>query len=193
MKQQVIELRVVVQRVDEGPTLRVYPKAITARQVTGFRAQLSASDIGRPSSTGITTTGVFPSFSDGEARFAPKLVVHTRNGRGAEGVSEAKGGNGHRVSSPAATASAAMAAATAAPSLGLYEYATVDFFIEAAGCPTESAFLDREACVDVRVSAVDEAVPNLRVIPVALTERPRAAAAGLAMRSVGVRQVKRRA
>lgn len=176
---QVIELRAVVQRVEEGQAVRVHPRAFVVRQVSGLRAYLSSSggSGGSGSATGsiITTTGVFPPVSQGEDRFSPRFVVNTGvaaadcsssssccsnggDGSSAPGL-PMHGGMGSWLGTAAGPEPTAQAAT---PPLALYEYAAVDFFIEAAGCPTEADFLNREACVDVAVSgaAVGGAAPR---------------------------------
>lgn len=165
---QVIELRAVVQRVDEGPAVRVHPRAFAVRRVSGLRAYLS----GRDSSFGsigtggiVTTTGVFPPVSH-EDRFSPRFTVNTgaadSSGSGnsnssgsSSGIAtglQKSGDSGVGMGSWFGTAASPAAAQAATPPLALYDYAAVDFFIEVAGCPTEMSFLRMEACVDVAIS-----------------------------------------
>ena len=63
--------------------------------------------------------------------------------------------------------------------IGLFEYATVDFFIEARGCHTEADFLRQEACVDMPFSLGNEeqASSKVEVLKVALTDGSQALAA----------------
>ncbi|CAM9379416.1 unnamed protein product [Scytosiphon promiscuus] len=207
---EVIELRAVVQRVDEGPAIRVHPCAFAVRQVSGMRAYLRNGGGGGGTSGGpmITTTGIFPPVSQGEDRFAPRFTVNTG---GPDSTSTSAAGTGppwrEPVTLPAGDAGT--------PPLALFEYATVDFFIEAAGCPTEADFLRLEACVDVAVSqaatpgaaaaapavggARSETPPRLHALSVGLTEAnpppslPRSSAYGLHAMGVEMgRPIKRR-
>ena len=195
----------MVQRVEEGPAVRVHPRAISVRQVSGLRAYLGGgSSTSGPAGGIITTTGVFPPVSQGEDRFSPRCAVNT-------GVADGSGGGGGGGSSntPGVLTNdvgdfmgswmgtaASPAAQAATPPLALYEYATVDFFIEAAGCPTEAAFLRLEACVDVAVSGV--AAGGAATLSVGLTEvtpPPAAGAAAFGLHAMGVemgRPIKRR-
>ena len=167
-----------MQRVEEGQAVRVHPRAFVVRQVSGLRAYLSGSG-GSGSAGGggiITTTGVFPPVSQGEDRFSPRFVVNA-------GAADAdcnnsccsNNGSGAGMGSWLGTA-AEPAAQAATPPLALYEYAAVDFFIEAAGCPTEADFLRLEACVDVAVSGAPRAAgggrdaPQVQTLSVGLTE-----------------------
>lgn len=209
---QVIELRAVVQRVEEGQAVRVHPRAFVVRQVSGLRAYLSGSG-GSGSATGsiITTTGVFPPVSQGEDRFSPRFVVNT--GAAADCSSSCcssapglpmHGGMGSWLGTAAGPEPAAQAAT---PPLALYEYAAVDFFIEAAGCPTEADFLRREACVDVAVSGAAAGgaapraaggasdTPQLQKLSVGLTEGTPPPPSVFGLHAMGVemgRPIKRR-
>lgn len=158
----------MVQRVEEGPAVHVHPSAFAVRRVSGLRAYLSGSD-NRFGSTGtggiITTTGMFPPVSQGEDRFSPKFTVNTgvTDSRGncsssdiATGLKK-NGDSGAGVGSWFGKAASPAAAQAATPPLALYDYAAVDFFIEAAGCPTERSFLGLETCVDVAVSGATPA------------------------------------
>lgn len=206
---QVIELRAVVQRVDEGPSVRVHPRAFAVRQVSGMRAYLRNGGSGRSSGGAmITTTGVFPPVSQGEDRFAPRLTINTGspdNGSSAS-TAAAMGGSWRGGATPSTPA-----CESGTPSLALFEFASVDFFIEAAGCPTEADFLRLEACVDVAVSHAvtpaavvggarsDTTTPRLHALSVGLTEAnpppsPRASSA-FGLHAMGVemgRPIKRR-
>lgn len=202
--------------MEEGQAVRVHPRAFAVRQVSGMRAYLRGS--GSCGSTGaggiVTTTGVFPPVSRGEDMFSPRFVVNTGAGvsggggnssNSATGSSLSGGGGGAGTGSWLGTV-AQPAAQVATPPLALYEYAAVDFFIEAAGCPTEADFLRREACVDVAVSGAAAGgapqagrgggdAPRLQVLSVGLTEvnSPPPAAFGLHAMGVGIdRPVKRR-
>eukprot|EP00903_Cladosiphon_okamuranus_P008415 g8091.t1 len=221
---EVIELRAVVQRVEEGQAVRVHPRAFVVRQVSGLRAYISGDGRGSGSTAGggiIATTGVFPPVSQGEDRFSPRFVVNTgapdaesssssccNNGNGAPGLTtHGVGGGGVGMGSWLGTA-AEPAAKAATPPLALYEYAAVDFFIEAAGCPTEADFLRLEACVDVAVSGAaargaPRAVggggdaPQVQKLSVGLTEGtpPPASASAFGLHAMGVemgRPIKRR-
>ncbi|CAM9234815.1 unnamed protein product [Ectocarpus sp. 4 AP-2014] len=212
---EVIELRAVVQRVEEGPAVRVHPHAFKVRRVSGLRALLNDQSDGggsRSSDAAIvtTTTGFFPPVSQGEDRFSPKFTVN-RGAAESSSSSSAAGllmngggagagaGAGVRSSWSGTAAAAASPAAEVTPLLALYEYASVDFFIEAAGCPTEADFLRLEACVDVAVSGAAAASAagatpivgsvGVPLLSVGLTERnaprPAAAAAG-GLRAMGV-------
>lgn len=190
---QVIELRAVVQRVDEGPAVCLHPRAFVVRRVSGLRAYLNGSDssLGSTGTGGIiTTTGVFPPVSQGEDRFSPRFTVNTgvadssssSIATGLQKSGDSAAGMGSWLGTPASPA----VAHAATPPLALYDYATVDFFIEAAGCPTERSFLGLEACVDVAVSgaaavgraaaaaaagvAGDGDAPLLQTLSVGLTE-----------------------
>jgi len=196
---QVIELRAVVQRVEEGPAVRVHPRAISVRQVAGLRAFLGGRSSGAGPAGGIiTTTGVFPPVSQGEDRFSPRFTVNKgvadTSGGGGSGMAGvmANGGGGDLMGSWLGTA-ASPAAQSATPPLALYEYATVDFFIEAAGCPTEADFLRLEACVDVAVSGV--ASGGAAALSVGLTEVNPPPPVAFGLHAMGVelsRPIKRR-
>lgn len=215
---QVIELRAVVQRVEEGPAVRVHPHAFKVRRVSGLRALLNDHSGGGSRSSGAaivtTTTGFFPPVSQGEDRFSPKFTINrgaaeSTTSSSAVGLLMNGGGGGAgagvRSSWSGTAAAAASPAAEATPPLALYEYAAVDFFIEAAGCPTEADFLRLEACVDVAVSgaaaSATGATPivgsvGVPLLSLGLTERnpPRPAAAvaaavgGLRAMGVGIGQ-----
>lgn len=188
----------MVQRVEEGPAVRVHPRAISVRQVSGLRAFLGGgSSRAGPAGGIITTTGVFPPVSQGEDRFSPRFTVNTgvadSGGAGSSlaGVM-ANGGGGDFMGSWLGTA-ASPAAQAATPPLALYEYATVDFFIEAAGCPTEADFLRLEACVDVAVSGV--ASGGAAALSVGLTEVNPPPPVAFGLHAMGVemgRPIKRR-
>ncbi|CAB1104112.1 unnamed protein product [Ectocarpus sp. CCAP 1310/34] len=225
---EVIELRAVVQRVEEGPAVRVHPHAFKVRRVSGLRALLKDHSDGggggggggggsRSSGAAIvtTTTGFFPPVSQGKDRFSPKFTINrgavessssSSSSNSAAGLLTNGGGvvagAGVRSSWSGTAAAAASLAAEATPPLALYEYAVVDFFIEAAGCPTEADFLRLEACVDVAVSGAAASAAGatpivgsvgVPLLSVGLTERnplrPAAAAvaaAGGGLRAMGV-------
>lgn len=150
-----------MQRVDEGPAVRVHPCAFTVRKVTGSLSPLS----GGVKSAAMTTAEVFPSLPQTEQRFLPRITVST--GAPGEMVQRLAGERGSGM-----TPMVAPAAINHSP-LTLYEYATVDFFIEAPGCPTETDFLRLDTCVDVPVSGVGGAGRSgdeFVALPVALTE-----------------------
>ncbi|CBN77748.1 hypothetical protein Esi_0062_0123 [Ectocarpus siliculosus] len=224
---EVIELRAVVQRVEEGPAVRVHPHAFKVRRVSGLRALLNDHSGGggggsRSSGAAIvtTTTGFFPPVSQGEDRFSPKFTINRGAAESSSSSSSAAGllmngggggrgaGAGVRSSWSGTAAATASPAAEATPPLALYEYAAVDFFIEAAGCPTEADFLRLEACVDVAVSGATASAAGatpvvgsvcVPLLSVGLTERNRprpaaaaAAAAGLRAMGVGIGQPMKR-
>ena len=118
---QVIELRAVVQRVEEGPAARLHPCGFTVRRVRGLRASLRAiahgGHGGRNGLSGyngysgsgggggsypsaITTAGVFPSLPLSDERFWPSFSVNTGVGGGGGGTSGGGGGGGGGVAPP---------------------------------------------------------------------------------------------
>lgn len=221
---QVIELRAVVQRVEEGQAVRVHPRAFVVRQVSGLRAHLSGAGAGRSGSNAaggiITTTGVFPPVSLGEDRFSPRFVVNSRaansssssccNNNGGNNSATGRpmnGGGGAGMGSSWLGTAAEPATQAATPPLALYEYAAVDFFVEAAGCPTEADFLRLEACVDVAVSGAaaggalqaawggGDASSQVQKLSVGLTEVTTSPQSVFGLRAMGVeigRPIKRR-
>ncbi|CAM9714480.1 unnamed protein product [Laminaria digitata] len=205
---EVIELRAVVQRVEEGPAARLHPCGFTVRRVRGLRACLLANAHGGhgghsgysgysggggggsclgPYTSAITTTAVFPSLPFVDERFWPRFTVNTGaaagGGGGSDGGSSGVGGGmGTGLGSgPWEVCSrSAMAPAAATPPLALNEFASVDFFIEAPGCHTEDDFLRLEACVDIKFSdARARSAEGVRALTVALTGGQQAAAIGL--------------
>lgn len=135
--------------MDEGTAVRVHPRAFAVRQVSGMRAYLRNGGASGGHSSGgamITTTGVFPPVSQGEDRFAPRFTVNTGS------PDKKSSSTAVDMGAPWRGAAAMPASEAGTPPLALFEYATVDFFVEAAGCPTEADFLRLEACVDVAVS-----------------------------------------
>lgn len=191
--------------MEEGQAVRVHPHAFVVRQVNGLRAYLSGSGRGSGSTAAggiITTTGVFPPVSQGEDRFSPRFVVNTgaADADCSSSCCNDNNGNGGGAGIGSWLGTAAESAAKAAtPPLALYEYAAVDFFIEAAGCPTEANFLRLEVCVDVAVSGPaargaprakgggDDA-PQVQKISVGLTEGtpPPASASAFGLHAMGV-------
>lgn len=146
-----------MQRVDEGETVNLHLRDIA---VCPLRGAIAAS----ASSAVKASTGVFPSLPEEEKRFGPRVKVNT-----SPSSVSSRGGM-----TPGTTG----ACATIWP-IGLFEYATVDFFIEARGCHTEADFLRLEACVDMPFSLANEkqASSKVDVLKVALTDGSQALAA----------------
>lgn len=162
-----IELRAVVQRVDEGATVNLHLRDIAVRPFRGAIAAGSSSAVK-------ASTGVFPSLPEEEKRFGTRVKVNT---------------------SPSSVSSrGGMTAVTSGASyadvwpIGLFEYATVDFFIEARGCHTEADFLRLEACVDMPFSLVNEeqASSKVEVLKVALTDGSQALASATRVGFMGM-------
>lgn len=186
----------MIQRVDEGPAIAVHPRAFRVRRInnstdksfnnhgaTGGGGGASSSSFSTAAANA-TTAGVFPSMSDGEGRFSPTMAIN---------MSIADGVTDHQASAGCTTTAATCAArgwgvgATGGVArtrgkamLALYQYATVDFFIETAGCPTERDFLRLPTCVDVGISTVPNRETGVDmkgghgvtiVLPVVLNER----------------------
>ena len=206
---QVIGLRAVVQRVEEGPAARLHPGGFTVRRVKGLRACLLANAHGGagrysgggggggglgPYSSAVTTTAVFPSLPLVDERAWPRCTVN--KGGAAGGGGGTGSGSGGAVAPPphhdgtgtglgsrpwqVCSRSPLAAAVTPSPPLALNEFASVDFFIETPGCHTEADFLRLEACVDVRFSgARARSAEGVRALTVALTGGQLAASVGL--------------
>lgn len=159
-----------MQRVDEGPAVHVHPRAFTVREIQCLHSSLA----GGSSSTAMTTAREFPPLPQSEERFLPSIALNSG------GSSRVPVQQNTAIGTSWGCAKPSSATAATTTSLALYEYATVDFFIEAAGCPTEADFLRRETCVDVRVWGVGGVSEgDMQVLPVVLTPRPLEGAAVL--------------
>lgn len=140
----------MVQRVDEGPAVTVDPCGFRVRQVArGLGSTASATTI--TTTTATTTTGILPCLPPGDQRFSPTLTFNGGAAAGGVGPASAFHLQRHKGGGGAATAAAPFPATP----LALYEYAAVDFFVMAAGCPTEVDFLRLETCVDIRVGGLE--------------------------------------
>lgn len=171
----------MIQRVDEGPAIAVHPRAFRVRRINtnkGFGNHVttgggggSASGSSFSNTANATTAEVFPSISDRDGRFAPTVAINTGLADGASDQASAGCGMG---------AAGGVGRQREVTMVALHEYATVDFFIKTAGCPTERDFLRLPTCVDVGVSTAisrREAGVDVRgghgpiVLPVVLNER----------------------
>lgn len=172
----------MIQRVDEGPAVAVYPNGFSVRQVVKS-LRSTASTTATVSST-TTMAGILPRLPPDDERFSPRLTLNNGAGVGSVGPASAFSHlqlfNGGRAGE-AAVASTAAVPFPATP-LALYEYAAVDFFVEAAGCPTEADFLRLEACVDVKVGGLQG---GEKVLTVPLRQGNEFVAGAAAMRRVG--------
>lgn len=146
-----------MQRVDEGATVNLHLRDISVRP---FRDTITAG----ASAAVITSTGVFPSLPEEEKRFGPRVKVNT---------------NPSSVSSRGSMTAVGTGAYANIWPIDLFEYATVDFFIEARGCHTEADFLRLEACVDMPFSlgGEEQATSKVEVLKVALADGSQALAA----------------
>ena len=162
-----------MQRVGEGPAVKVHPRGITVFRVQGPRASLSAGASSVPLSI---TKVVLPSLPADEERFWPRMKINSGVDRPTiSAVLTGSGSSNSRLKGGSVTDAGGFPATRP---ICLFEYTTVDFFIEAPGYPSEADFLRLEACVDVTVSFVAEAPASdeVKVLPVALTDGSRGAA-----------------
>lgn len=126
--------------MDEGPAIVLRRNAFHVRRGLDDLSASTIADI-PPSSGSFIGSGacrpatVFPSLSGGDERFSSRVTVN-------------RGGSNDDVGLAPADADAD----GSGRALALYEYAVVDFFVEATGCPTEREFLRLATGVDVRVS-----------------------------------------
>lgn len=184
----------MVQLVDEGPEIALHPDGFCVRRIGSYNTCAASLDPTRP--VGYPMVGsVFPTLSGSEERFAPRVSVNSgRVSRKRPVLSPSRAAHhaallqrhshlylGGEFVPMGPTGWDGVAGCAPAVPLRLFEYATVDFFIETACCPTEVDFLRLATCVDVQVSSVREEAGQgagvgrpcfgKRVLAVTLSER----------------------
>lgn len=163
---QVIELRAVVQQIDEDFSTSVYPHSFRVRRIGTYSA--SSGNLNPSRAVAAAAMGsTFPSLCNGEERFATRVTINQgatplRMGPGVigggalEDLLTSPRRHDHELGNCNYGTNAqgwkpSLGGGVVRP-LGLYEYATVDFYTETARCPTERDFLRLATCVDVQVS-----------------------------------------